>query len=104
MIHHRRQSLVKITLLIHEQHLHDQRDRQKIRREFARAAEAGVEIPDQPDGHSERKDEGQVHESEVVFDLVFQHGYLDLVERLAASEARVGIAKQMDYPYAQLNQ
>jgi len=29
---------------------------------------------------------------------------LHLVERLAGSEARVGIAKQMDYPYAQLNQ
>ena len=28
---------------------------------------------------------------------------LHLVERLAGSEARVGIAKQMDYPYAQLN-
>ena len=29
---------------------------------------------------------------------------LHLVERLAGSETRVGIAKQMDYPYAQLNQ
>lgn len=28
---------------------------------------------------------------------------LHLVERLAGSEARVGIAEQMDYPYAQLN-
>ena len=29
---------------------------------------------------------------------------LHLVERLAGREARVGIAKQMDYPYAQPNQ
>jgi transcriptional regulator GlxA family with amidase domain len=29
---------------------------------------------------------------------------LHLVERLAGSEARVSIAKQMDYPYAKLNQ
>jgi len=29
---------------------------------------------------------------------------LHLVERLAGSEARVSIAKQMDYPYAELNQ
>ena len=29
---------------------------------------------------------------------------LHLVQRLAGSEARVGIAKQVDYPYAQLNQ
>ena len=60
MVGDRRQPFVEIALLVHEQDLQDQRDREQARDQLLRAAEAGVEVPDQPDELDQREDESQV--------------------------------------------
>ncbi len=64
----RRQPRIEIVIAVHEQDLQDQRDRQQTRHQLQRAAEAGVEVPDQPDELDRREQEDQVVEIDLAFE------------------------------------
>jgi hypothetical protein len=65
-----RQFLVYKPIFMHAQDLHRHRDRHESRHEFARASEACVKVPAQPDEHDDRKQESHIPDSGVPLELL----------------------------------
>jgi hypothetical protein len=94
VVYARRQPFVEIVLLVHEQDLHDQGDRQQARYQLLRSTEAGVKIPDQPDELDQREGEQQIAERDVALERVAGHGSFTLTKR-----ARTRVVRARSSPY-----
>ena len=78
------QPFVEIVLLVHEQELQDQRGRHHARDQFLRAAEAGVEKPDEPDDLDQREDKRQIFEGGIFLQRRVRHGLPPSQRRMRA--------------------
>ena len=74
VVHGLGQPLVEQIVLVHEQDLQNQRDRQQPGDQFLRAAVAGVAVPHHPHEHDQRNGKGQILEIDVALEPVTRHG------------------------------
>ena len=73
MVDRRRQPLVQVALLVVNQDLQGQGERDQARGKQQPAAETRVEVPDQPDGEDKRERKYEVTDIDVTSDPVNRH-------------------------------
>ncbi len=90
-----RQEFVEVAVLIHEQDLQDQRDREDVGDELLRTAGAGPEVPDQPDGLDHCEDENDVSQRQHAHQIF---GFFARHVRLPRPVARRGGSRCVNAP------